>query len=1126
MGICCVFGRSGVGKTHFVLEDIKKHIENTNQTLILIVPEQFTLQAERDLIEKLDLPGIMHIEVLSFTRLAHKVLNEVGGITRVHINEQGKNMILRKIIDEGQKNLTIYQNVSTQDGFIPMFHELLCELKQQDISPMDLLLGIDDMDENEILYSKIKDITYIYEWFESYLEGRYIDNEDYFNLLIEKMDEAKFLKDAYIWIDEFESFTSQTYRIIEKLMKMAKDFTITFSMDPSSRKEDGDLFKISEMTYEKISDMAFQNGLSKKNIDLNQENKFAMKKDEIHHIEKNIYSYPYHTFLKETKDIEIFAGVNIHREIENAVAQMINLVRERGYRWKDFSIVSNDLKSYAPLIKSIFEEYNIPYFLDQKREITHNPIVEFILSSLSIVWKGYRYEDVFRLLKTGFTDIDVDQYEKLENYALQYGIKGDRWKRDFEYGKEVNDLEEFNKYREIFIKPIENLEKKIKGKKNISEITKGLYKYLEESNLQQKIEKWIDYLRDKGKYEYVNENTQIWNVIMEVFDQLVEIMGDQRVSLKEYIRMLDSGFASIEIGIIPTSIDQVLIGNMSRSKSHDIKALFVLGVNDGILPSGKEEDGILSDEERMYMKEQNILLGHDRERKAYQEKFTIYSTFSKPSDYLWVSFSMADEEGKAMRPSILIDKLKKIFPKVKLYSDLTDEVYQQKRMIATPKSTFKHLVENIRMSVDGKEINPIWWDVYGWYYKQNDWQEKLKMVVEGFFHQNQTNYIQKDTVKKLYSMPIKSSVSRLEQFVNCPFAHFIKYGLKPQDRKIFEVKAPDIGQIFHRSMEAFTEKLNEQKIAWRQLKKDQCEAVMENVIDEMIPSYENGVMLSTNRYKYLVKRLKRISKRAVWTLTEHIQQSEFEPKEYEVEFGMNKKYPPITIEISDEEKIYVEGRIDRVDVLEEEDEYIKIIDYKSGDKDFNLSDVYYGFQLQLMIYLDAVLNGGDDRKPGGIFYFKIDDPMVKTEEKIKEVIEEEIKKKFKMKGLVVKDIHIVRKMDCELEGYSQMIPVGINKKGEFYSNSSAVDEKAFKELILHVRKLITEITHEIMKGNIDIHPCKNGKQTACDYCQYLSICQFDTKVEGNDYKNMKKLSDDEVIVKIKNVRDENGKLDG
>ncbi|WP_129598188.1 helicase-exonuclease AddAB subunit AddB [Anaerophilus nitritogenes] len=1126
MGICCVLGRSGVGKTHFVLKNIKHYIENTNKTLILIVPEQFTLQAERNLIEKLNLPGIMHVEVLSFTRLAHKVLNEVGGITRVHINEQGKNMILRKIIDEGQKNLTIYKNASTQEGFIPMFHDLLCELKQQDILPIDLLTGINNIDENEILYSKIKDITYIYELFELYLEGRYIDTEDYFNLLIEKMDEAKFLKDAYIWIDEFDTFTLQTYRIIEKLMKMSKNLTMTFSMDPSSSRDDGDLFKISEMTYEKISDMAFKNGLSKENIDLNKENNISIKKDEINHIQKNIYAYPYHTFSKEINNIEVFAGVNIRRETENAVAQMTHLVRERGYRWKDFAVVSNDLKNYAPFIKNVLEEYDIPYFLDQKRGIAHNPIVEFVLSSLSIVWKGYRYEDVFRLLKTGFTDVDIDGYEKLENYALQYGIKGDKWKTAFEYGKEIHNLEELNECRQIFIKPIENLEKKIKGKKNISDMTKGLYNYLEESKLQEKIEKWIDHLRDQGKYEYVNENTQIWNVIMEVFDQLVEIMGDQRVTLKEYIRMLDSGFSSMEIGIIPTSIDQVLVGNMSRSKSHDIKALFILGVNDGILPSGKEDDGILSEEERIYMKEQNIVLGHDGEKKAYQEKFTIYSTFSKPSEYLWISFSMADEEGKAMRPSILIDKLKKIFPNLTVYSDLMDGIDQQKRMITTPKSTFAHLVENIRMNLDGKEINPIWWDVYGWYYRQKEWEERMKMVVEGLFHHNNTNYIQKDAVKKLYSMPIKSSVSRLEQFVNCPFAHFIKYGLKPKDRKVFEVKAPDIGQIFHRSMEAFTEELESQNITWRQLKKDQCEEFMEKVIDEMIPNYENGVMLSTNRYKYLVKRLKRISKRAVWTLTEHIQQSEFEPKEYEVEFGIDKKYPPITIELSDEEKIYVEGRIDRVDVLEEEDEYIKIIDYKSGDKDFNLSDVYYGFQLQLMIYLDAVLNGGDHRKPGGIFYFKIDDPMVKTEEKVKQIIEEEIKKKLKMKGLVLKDVNIVRKMDCEFEGYSQMIPVGINKKGEFYSNSSAVDEKTFKELIAHVKKLITEITYEIMKGNIEITPCKNGKQTACDYCQYLSICQFDTKVEGNDYKNMKKLSDDEVITKIKNVRDENGKLDG
>ncbi|MBF8982559.1 helicase-exonuclease AddAB subunit AddB [Lutibacter sp. B2] len=1113
-----IFGRSGTGKTHLVLEEIKKRLESTeHKKLILIVPEQFTLQAERDLIEKLDLPGIIDVEVLSFTRLAYNVLNEVGGITRIHINEQGKNMVLRKIIDEIEKELTIYQKASHQEGFISKFNELLSELKQNEVLPIDLINGLKEIEEDSIIYQKINDISTIYESFEQHLQGNYVDTEDYLNLLIEKMGKADFLKNAEIWIDGFQSFTQQTYHIIENLMTMAKRVTMTFSMEFSAQERVGDLFKVSDNTYKRIHDIAMKYNLPGEIIDLNKKKEEVIKKaPEINHIEQEFYSYPYKVFNKNVENMNIFAGLNLHTEIENAASKIVSLVRKKGYRWYDIALVCNDMPKYAPVIKRVFEEYDIPYFIDQKRNIMHNPIIEFILSSLSIVQRGYRYEEVFRFLKTGFSNIAVDQCEQLENYVLRYGIRGNKWKEPFFL--EDKNIDQLNKSREMIIEPIKKLEQKIKGKNTVEKITKALYEYLQEIEVDQQLEKWIEDLRQKGEFEYVNENTQIWNIVMEVFDQMVEIIGHQEITLKEYIKVLDTGFASIEIGIIPTTIDQVLVGNIQRSRSHDVKALFIVGVNDGILPSGKEEEGILSEEERIYMKEKEINLSYDSERKSYEEKFMIYAALTKPSEYLWISYALADEEGKSMRPSILIDRFKKIFTKLSINTDVINNLEQQKQQISTPQSTFKYLVENMRVDIDGKQMEDLWWDVYEWYFHKEEWNSKREAVIEGLFHNNQVEYVESVSAKKLYNTPIRSSVSRLEQFVNCPFAHFIRYGLKPSERKVFEVKAPDIGQIFHKSMESFTVNLKKENIDWRELERDQSDQIIDHVIDELIPGYGNGVMLSTNRYKYLVKRLKRISRRAVWTLTEHIKKSDFEPTGYEVGFGLDQMYPSIEIELENGEKIYLEGRIDRVDTLEDEgDEYIKIIDYKSGNKEFSLSDVYYGFQLQLMIYLDAMIKSIDhkEKKPAGIFYFKIDDPMINTDEKVAEVIEDEIRKKLKMKGLVLKDVNIVRHMDKDLEGYSDIIPVGLNKNGEFYSKSSAIDEETFKDLIHYVRNLVKEISGEMMKGNIQIAPCKNGKQTSCDYCSYKSICQFDTMFEDNEYKSMKKLSDQEVIGKIK-----------
>lgn len=1118
MAVRYIFGRAGRGKTHFVFEEIKEDLKRGGEhRLFLIVPEQFTLQSERDLIEKLGVPGIMRVEVLSFTRLAHKVFNEVGGLTRTVINEQGKNMVLRRIIDEAAPELTIYRKAARQDGFVSRFSEFLTQLKIYHISPEDIRQNLAKMGDDGLVKQKLHDIATIYERFNRYLAGRYIDTEDYINLFIEKVEEAGFLRGARVWIDGFETFSPQTLKIIEKIVGLAADIAITFTIDFAGSGRDSDLFILSKQAYNKIHAMALEKGLQERIIDLNKEKRGHFKSKEIAHLEEEIYAYPYNRYQDEVKDIHLFAATNVNTEIEIMAAQVISLVRDRGYRWRDIAVVCNDLETYGSLIKRVFDEYGIPCFLDQKRDIMNNPIIEFILSSLDIIQRGYRYEDVFRFLKTGFSSLDMDACERMENYVLKYGIRGSRWKEAFTLAG-GEDLGELNLFRQRLIGPLEALEQKIKTRNTFAEMTKVLYDYLESNHIPQKLEVWIERLREQGHYEYVLENTQIWNIVMEVFDQVVEILGDQLATVKEYKRVLEAGFLSFQVGIIPTTVDQVLVGSIQRSKSQDIKALFVVGVNDGVLPSGKEDQGIIPAEEKAVLKEKGLDLGFDRETRACEEKFLIYSALAKPTRYLWVSYALADNEGRALRPSILIDRLKRLYNRLEIESDVLNDRQTQMHKVGVPKSTFKHLLENLRLFLDGKPMDPIWWDVYHWYYTNETWREMREWVAGGFFHSNQANFMGSQTAKMLYRQPIRSSISRLEQFVNCPFAHFVRYGLRPQERKLFEMGAPDMGEFFHGCLLSFAEKLSREKINWRELEQDQCRSIMDGIMDELAPRYGDGVLYSTHRYKYLLNRLKRIGRRAVWTLTEHLRKGDFDPLGHEVSFGRKGKFPPIEVKLADGETIYLEGRIDRVDLLDAEDgTYVKIIDYKSGKKEFRLSDVYYGLALQLVVYLHAVLENRErlkrnKLKPAGIFYFKIDDPLVKTDQMVLEAVEKEIRKKLKMDGIVLKDVNLVRRMDREVQGWSEVLPIGMGNNG-FYQNSSALGETEFMALIKHVEGLVKEISGEILRGNIRIEPVKDGQRKACDYCDYQSICQFDS-LFGNKYKHLKPLDKDEVIAKI------------
>lgn len=1121
MKIRFILGRAGAGKTHRVLDEIEYRLkEKSNHKLILLVPEQFTLQAEADLIFKKNLEGIMRVEVLSFQRLGYKVLNEMGGIKKTAINELGKIMVLRKLFEENTKTLTIFNKASRQDGFLSSFCQLISELKRDDI-PMEIIEEkAETITQDNILKRKLKDISLIYSKFNEYMEGKYTDDEDKMNLVIEKLDDSIYFDGAEIWVDGFNSFSALEYKILEKLMLKSKKLNISLTLDIKNSR-DYSLFKPTENTYERLRSIAQRNGVEERKTML--DNNSMYKNPEIWHLEKELFAYPYNKYEKRTERVKVFYSMNQYTEIENVAAQIVSLARDKRYRWRDISVVCNLIDGYAPTIKRVFSEYGIPYFIDEKRSIMNNPIVKFIISCLEIISRNFRYEDVFKFIKTGFSDLNKGEYERLENYVLRFGIMGNKWLDDFIYEEE--DLENINAIRRKFVENFAIFKRKIKAKTSIENLTKYLFEFLTDMKIEEKLNILIDKQKERGYFELVNENTQIWNIVMEVLDQLVEILGDKKVTISEYVKILESGLSEYQVGIIPPTMDQVLVGSLDRSRSHDIKSLFIVGVNDGILPSSVEEGGLLLDEEKDEMKAIGIDISSNSETKACEEEFSVYTSFSKPSEYLFVSYALGDSEGKTLRPSMIIDRLKKIYSNLTINSDIMKNEETELDLIATPVSTFKYLIENLRLNLDGNKIREMWWDVYNWYYKKENWNEKLRLVIEGLFHNNQQERIDEEYSRQIYQLPFRSSISRLERYVNCPYSHFVKYGLAPEERKIHEIKSPDIGMLFHNSIEEFSKELSLENLSWNELDRSKSDEIVEKVLDNMIDEFQHGLLLSTHRYKYMVNRLKRISKRALWTITEHIRKGDFVPMQHEVSFGdgPNSKIPPIIINLPNGEEIRLEGRIDRVDILEGENgSFVKIIDYKSGNKAFSLSDAYYGLQIQLLVYTDAIISNGDkliknDIYPAGVFYFRIDDPMIESDEEDLELIEREIAKKLRLDGIILKDINIVKAIDKDIEetSSSSIIPVSINKDGSFSKNSSVLDKEDLDMLIKHVKGLISEIAEEILKGKIKIEPCKTDKYVSCAYCEFSTICQFETSFEDNNYRNIKKLKDEDVILKIK-----------
>lgn len=1136
MSLQFIYGRAGSGKSFHCLKQIKtKILEDNSKKLVLLVPEQYTFQAEHDLIKVLETGGILKTEVLSFRRMAYRVLNEVGGITYPHVHPAGKCMILYNILDKMKDDFAIFHKSAGCQGFVNTISGLITELKRYSVKPGDLENILKNFDGNSYFSQKLHEIKLIYSKFEEMLNSRYRDADDELTLLSMKLGDTRMYDNADIWIDGFSGFTPQEFEVISKLMSRANMVYITVCTDvlEDDNSDISDVFYSAKKAYKKFVNFARANL-----VDILPPAGCCGEvpprfKDsvELAALEENYFTYPYSVYTKKTSDIGLFEAVNIYTEIEECAADIIRQCRDNGLRYKDIAVVTRNLAGYQDLMEVIFEEYGIPCFIDSKAEISNHPLIKLVLSMLEIFIENWSYESVFRYLKSGLLDFEKSRIDKLENYVLACGIRGSRWTQtaawtmkpelvpDDRLDSSIEEqLHEINETRKIICAPLISFREKTKGRKRAADFCSCLYEYLVELGIDVRIEEYIELFNKTGKLRLASEYEQVWNILMEVFDQAVEVLGEDTLGVERFTNILKIGLAEYKISSIPVSLDQVLVGSVEHSKSHEVKALYILGANDGVFPSAGMNEGILTDADRLALNNKGIELASDTKTQVFDEQNLIYRALTTPKQYLRVSWPIADHEGKTMRPSIIISRIRKLFPQVTCSSNLLkpakDAEYLQ--LISSPLPAFNRLVLALREKNNGADISPLWQKVYEWYSVQNEWKLKCELMGDAFKYRNIAFPVSREKIRRLYGDNAYSSVSRLEKYTSCPFAYYVQYGLGARERKIYQLSPPDVGTFMHSVIERFSKMVEERELSWRAIEREWCAEQVSIIVDNLLEGMKNTILGGSKRFRALTVRLKRVVTRAVWLIAEHIRRSSFEPVGYEMDFGEGGKFPPIVIELDSGEKITLVGRIDRVDALKTNDgTYLRIVDYKSGQKDFRLSDVYYGLQMQLITYMDALWeNSGRENDtsvyPGGMLYFKVDDPIVKgSGTATAEEIEAAIMKKLKMKGLLLADVQLIRHMDNDMDGSSMIIPARINK-GETLGKSSVATLEQFTVLRGYVKKLLKDLCAEIMKGNVPIKPYKKKKITSCQYCSYSSICQFDLTQRENGYRLLHDRGNDDV----------------
>lgn len=1138
MSLRLIYGRSGSGKTHYCLNEIKTRVTGgVSHPLVLLVPEQFTLQAERDLITMLGTGGILKTEVMSFRRIAFRVFSEQGGITYPHIHPAGKCMIIYRILDKMKEDLTVFAKSANRQGFVNTIATLISEFKRYSITPQLLEEAGRNLEDGNQLRDKLNDLTCIYSEFERIIVERYTDTDDDLSVVSEKLATCTLYDDAEIWIDGFTGFTPQEYKVITTLLTKAQQVNISLCLDSLDQKEENEVFAGVKRVYERLIRIA-----QEKEIEVEEPlflgegilHRFS-KSPELVHLECNLYAYPYTSYVSNTQDIRLFSAINIFTEIQVVARDIIRLCRDEGLRYRNIAVVTRNLRDYQKLIEVIFAEYNIPFFMDQKVDINNHPLIRLILGMLDIMVENWSYEAVFRYLKTGLTGIEKDSIDKLENYVLACGIRGGRWTQeedwtmstnlladDIDREKLADSLQEINRIRVAVSTPLLEFRNRTKGRRKASEICSALYEFLCLIGIPDQIEVQVEQFRRNGELSLADEYSQVWNTVMDVLDQTVEVIGDESFGLERFSNILEVGLAEYKIGLIPASLDQVLVGSVERSKSHEIKALYVLGVNDGVFPSSNLEEGILSDSDREALNKVGIELAGDTRMQAFDEQYLVYRTLTTAGSYLHISWPIGDHEGRSMRPSIIVSRLKKLFPSIRENSDLLFLDGDEIDLVSSRPAAFRQMVSEVRSKADGRDIRPLWQEVYRWFMTQKDWQLRCQAVRCAFMYKNIASPVSREKMDVLYGSPtIYASVSRLERYKSCPFAFYVQYGLGAKERKIYSLNPPDIGTFLHAVIEKFCRFITEHDICWRTLEKQWCRDKITEIIDEMLVKMQGSGLAGSKRYTALTVRLKRVVTRAIWLIAEHIRRSGFEPFGYELGFGEGERLPPIIIELDSGAKINLVGRIDRVDALKtEEGTYLRVVDYKSGSKDLKLSDVYYGLQLQLITYLDALTKNhqmelASPILPGGVLYFRIDDPIVRKNNKISEdEVEIAIMKQLKMRGLLLGDVKIIREMDNFLQGSSLIIPATINKDDTLGKASRTATLAQFNMLQHYVRGLLKDLCEEMIRGDVSIKPYKKKGITSCTYCDYSAICQFDSTLEENSFYPLHDQEDEDVWKRI------------
>jgi ATP-dependent helicase/nuclease subunit B len=1112
-----ILGRSGTGKTTLCIKQIIDCLldKESGNNLVLLVPEQATYQAERSILSDNRIKGYSRLHILSFQRLCFMIFGK--NLAARPLTRQGRDMIVHRLLCENAEKLEVFSSAAAASGTAVGIASVLAELQQHSKAPDDVDKLVEQLNRSQasqLTCSKLADIKLIYDKYLAFVRDSFFNGDSQLNLARDSVSRTPFLKDCRLWVDGFAGFTTSELLLLSELLKVSISSKIAFCLDPAVEENDfTGIFEPTEKTYAELLSLIKSLKLPVESpVILTEPRRFENSKALIH-LEKNIFSFDKAPLVSSQDSIKITACAKARAEVDYVARQICSLVRDRNFRWRDIAVIASDLDSYRHYIQAVFVDFDIPFFIDRRRDLQQYPAVELLTSALRIATERFTTNDVINYLKSDLIPVSRADVDELENYCLAFGIEADDWLRTEAWDFAAEGDSDFNNGK------IEAIRSKATGHLlrfrtflrsspvlSAERFCIELFNFLESLNVRGQLQDWTKTAFDEGRLDEAQLHQQFFAQFTQLMDDFVYIFKNSSLSARQYASIIASAFSGMTVALIPPALDQVLVGSIERSRHPDLKAVFLIGATQQQFPIPVYYDNIFNDNDRRIASDAGFELARTGSMQLVERRYLAYIAFTRPSRFLYITYPLTDEKGSDVQSSFLVSQLKSLF------NDLAEEKYFGSSVSFAQFYNVSDLTCLFAWRLGKDNLSPI--DNLDakckWLLDAASKEFHLAAVKSAIDYKNSA-WLDEKPAEKVFAAGLVSSATRLQSFACCPFKHFAKYILELKEKRIFELKPLDLGLFFHKVLQLLFHNLKSKNLTLSAVQPGLLAQLVDKSVEKLLveDSFLKSFSARTRHNSFIILSAAEVIKDAALEFSQIASAGDFVQIASEIGFGDKLALSAVEVGLSDGKKLHIEGKIDRVDAaFKDGKNYALVIDYKTSGAAIDFSLLAAGLDLQLPIYLLAVRNQSIDKYdnliPLGAFYFPIQaspgsanlSEVEKTAEKIKR------KPKGIFNGEFFKLIDNLTNTGAS-SFYSFQITKDNMPFGD-YERRSVLRPEHFSKLLSFTENKLKKIGGRILSGIIDANPYRYAKKIACTYCPYKSLCRFDWQI--NNYADVRKIS--------------------